>query len=966
MIPASPPFIVPDRLSPPVIRSQHSLIVYNTNEIGSIVISATQGADASSISGKSNSVDNEAAASIGELENGGNLGVVLDNGIIGEDFTTSDKGTYSNYGIENEKGGVISSIEGSGKIVGNSVAVDNKGLIVDVSGTAKIEGLGSASYGIVNDGEIDGIQLSSSGQISGVVASIRNNENATIGTSLSGSIGITNDGNMGEIDNYGTIEGSTYGIDNKGVLAGITGGESLSGTIKGGEAGIYNEKGGTLKEITNEKTIEGMGDGSYGIDNAGEMTSNLVIVSGEDISGTSYSIENSGDIFEIDNEGTLSSLENSGTIGNAENESSSYGIENAGTINEITNEAKGTIEGSVDSINNETGAQIGMSGTTGISNAGHIQTIENQGTIGVSGSVGIENTGEITTVNNIIGGEIEGEIENEVSSTNAATGSTGINLISNAGTISADLTNGGNIVSLENKANGNIQGTILNTGTISGIENYSIINTLTNEGTLGSATQGIDNGANATINDGGSSSLEGTIEGTEAGINNESGGSLSLGAQKAIEGTGNSDATSKEYGIENAGQITDILSIEKGETIKGTTNAIENQGTIGVSGSVGIENTGEITTVNNIIGGEIEGEIEKGETIKGTTNAIENQGTIGVSGSGKIVGNSVAVDNKGLIVDVSGTAKIEGLGSASYGIVNAGEMTSNLVIVSGEDISGTSYSIENSGDIFEIDNEGTLSSLENSGTIGNAENESSSYGIENAGTINEITNEAKGTIEGSVDSINNETGAQIGMSGTTGISNAGHIQTIENQGTIGVSGSVGIENTGEITTVNNIIGGEIEGEIENEVSSTNAATGSTGINLISNAGTISADLTNGGNIVSLENKANGNIQGTILNTGTISGIENYSIINTLTNEGTLGSATQGIDNGANATINDLTNEGGGLITLITNESSGTIDNLTNTESNSSGTTKVSTIDEINNGGSLGTFIVPPCSFIIPY
>ena len=74
-------------------------------------------------------------------------------------------GGSSNYGIENEKGGEA-SIEGSGKIVGNSVAVDNKGLIGTVSGTAKIEGLGSASYGIVNDGEIDGIQLSSSGQIS--------------------------------------------------------------------------------------------------------------------------------------------------------------------------------------------------------------------------------------------------------------------------------------------------------------------------------------------------------------------------------------------------------------------------------------------------------------------------------------------------------------------------------------------------------------------------------------------------------------------------------------------------------------------------------------------------------------------------------------------------------------------------------------------------------------------------------
>ena len=171
------------------------------------------------------------------------------------------------------------------------------------------------------------------------------------------------------------LKGSTYGIDNKGVLAGITGGESLSGTIKGGEAGIYNEKGGTLKEITNEKTIEGTGDGSYGIDNAGEMTKFGHSIRGRYIRNKLF---NRKFRSRNNNEGTLSSLENSGTIANAENESS-YGIENAGTINEITNEAKGTIEGSVDSINNETGAQIGMSGTTGISNAGHIQTIENQG-----------------------------------------------------------------------------------------------------------------------------------------------------------------------------------------------------------------------------------------------------------------------------------------------------------------------------------------------------------------------------------------------------------------------------------------------------------------------------------------------------------------------------------------------------------------------------------------------------------
>ena len=100
----------------------------------------------------------------------------------------------------------------------------------------------------------------------------------------------------------------------------------------------------------------------------------------------------------------LSSLDNAGTIGltgsGKSEEESAYGIDNVGTINEITNE--GEIEGSTNSINNESGGQIGTSSTTGIKNTGEIQTIENAGTIGMTGGIGIEDaTGEITTISNV-------------------------------------------------------------------------------------------------------------------------------------------------------------------------------------------------------------------------------------------------------------------------------------------------------------------------------------------------------------------------------------------------------------------------------------------------------------------------------------------------------------------------------------------------------------------------------------
>ena len=502
-----------------------------------------------------------------------------------------------------------------------------------------------------------------------------------------------------------------------------------------------------------------------------------------------------------------------------------------GTINEITNE--GEIEGSTNSINNESGGQIGTSSTTGIKNTGEIQTIENAGTIGMTGGIGIEDaTGEITTISNVKGGEIEGTgIKNE-------SGSKGIKTITNEGAVS----------SIENE------------GTIGGSGNYGI----DNAGDIGQ------------INDGGSSSLEGTIEGTEAGINNESGGSLSLGAQKAIEGTGSSNATSKEYGIENAGTITN-LNIVEGESIKGETTGIYNEKTIttltneGTSGD--IDNAGTIGTLENEGGGQI-GTItnEKGDTIKELTNegtiggsgnyGIDNAGDIGQindggssSLEGTIEGTEAGINNEsGGSLSLGAQKAIEGTGSSNatskeYGIENAGTITDILSIEKGETIEGTTNAIYNTGAIYEISTESgaVLSSLDNAGTIGAIGSGENEYGIQNAGTINTIEVEKGGT-----NSINNESGGQIGTSSTTGIKNTGEIQTIENAGTIGMTGGIGIEDaTGEITTISNVKGGEIEGTgIKNE-------SGSKGIKTITNEGAVS----------SIENE------------GTIGGSGNYGIDN---------------------------------------------------------------------------------------
>ena len=597
----------------------------NTGKIEQI----TNGLSSSSLSkatiqGTTYGIENEAGGQIGNesgedgIDNYGTISEIDDAGVIESSIGSS--------AIDNVKG-VINTIkvEQGGSITSDTVGINNYGTIseIDDAGTIKTSSTtGAVTIPIANasGSTINTIIVEKGGVVTGtdgIANSGMIGTSATTNgdTTATETYGIENSGTISGIENGegGVIGGTgdTYGIDNTGTIEAIN--TNSSSVIKGNEAGIYNETGGVL--VGTGITGTGTTEGNYGIENAGTIADILSIEKGETIKGTTNAIYNTGAIYGISTKSgaVLSSLDNAGTIGltgsGKSEEESAYGIDNVGTINEITNE--GEIEGSTNSINNESGGQIGTSSTTGIKNTGEIQTIENAGTIGMTGGIGIEDaTGEITTISNVKGGEIEGTgIKNE-------SGSKGIKTITNEGAVS----------SIENE------------GTIGGSGNYGI----DNAGDIGQ------------INDGGSSSLEGTIEGTEAGINNESGGSLSLGAQKAIEGTGSSNATSKEYGIENAGTITN-LNIVEGESIKGETTGIYNEKTIttltneGTSGD--IDNAGTIGTLENEGGGQI-GTItnEKGDTIKELTN----EGTIG--------GGNYGIDNAGDIGQINdgGSSSLEG------------------------------------------------------------------------------------------------------------------------------------------------------------------------------------------------------------------------------------------------------------------------------------------------------------------
>jgi hypothetical protein len=319
------------------------------------------------------------------------------------------------------------------------------------------------------------------------------------------------------INNSGTISADNPLTNTRGILiedSSLNGGISNSGTIYGSYSGIRIDNSSFNGGINNSETgiIRASSLGIHiirssffngGINNAG--TINAIAIEGSTFNG---GISNAGTIdthgIQINYSQFTGGINNSGNIIGG-----SYG------------DAISTYNASIDAITNTVTGIISAPGpiTRGINNVtSTIETITNLGSI--SGDFGIYNIGR-------------GAI---------------INTLNNSGTISG--LNGLYNIGILNDADSAI-GTLTNTGTISGgrygiFNDYAMITSLINSGTISSANGDAINTYNDTVLSGGIPSIStltntGTISSLDNsyGINTEWGSIGTIGTLNNLQGVGN-------------------------------------------------------------------------------------------------------------------------------------------------------------------------------------------------------------------------------------------------------------------------------------------------------------------------------------------------------------------------------------------------------------------------------------------
>jgi outer membrane autotransporter protein len=362
---------------------------------------------------------------------------------------TSSVGTLSNSG--EISGGASGVVFKAGSM---DMLINNAGGTIQSASTG-ISNLGLSSNGAILPGNIN--MLSNSGTISG------------------GNTGIANHGTIGNLSNSGTISAVFLAaINNTGAITALT--NDSAGTISG-EFGIYNSDAttnatvplGNIGSLNNAGTISGRFDGIANLTTIGTLVNSGAIessgASGIDNSGTINTLINSGAITGtiatgINNTGAITALTNNsgGTI------SGSTGIINHGTINTLIN--SGAITGSSIGISNGPGVIDTLTnhgeisgGVTAIKvvSGSSIGALSNTATItsnasSTSSGLGIFNLGTISSLDN----------SGSITAGGTAISNSGvISMLTNSGTISAN----GNAIG--NTAGGTLE-TIVNSGTIIG------------------------------------------------------------------------------------------------------------------------------------------------------------------------------------------------------------------------------------------------------------------------------------------------------------------------------------------------------------------------------------------------------------------------------------------------------------------------------------------------------------------
>ncbi|EPP8196965.1 hypothetical protein ACUVGL_001403 [Campylobacter lari] len=529
------------------------------------------------------------------------------------------KGDTNGIAVEryNDTGANVKTIENTGTILG----VKEVGISA-ITHTKKMELIDNKQTGLIQGGQ-DGIRVFSAWGKGGIIGHISNE-----GSIVGGQNGI----NIQEFYNNINLISSTDTITNKGTILGQSGAgvyinganqqikdyiqlEGNKALIAGGTAGIYNK--GTIGVNNNTGSLVNNNTG-----NVIDLKNGAIIAALSPNEDGSFNYNLAGDA--ILNEGTIK-----GNI-NLDNEANIYGAIN--NKNTITGNISLNKNSYVSSIKNEKEIQ----GSIDLKEKSHIDSIINSGTISQGISL------DKSTI---------GSIENSTSLDLTLKDNSEVGILNNSGTMTIDQDNTSNINSVVNS--GTISGTITNNSNMISVVNKNSIDNIVNKISLTkdenkAISQIINQGEQASIKtiENGSQSSIGVImnTGSISNINNE--GSITTaigngGLIDAIENKTNASITHIKNdntikSISNQGTIDKFNNyfngiIESGITNSGVMN-IENYGTI----NNGITNSGVLTLNNGHVHGSGKDTFWEGGTIDKNNNGyqLENndQGKISIDG----------------------------------------------------------------------------------------------------------------------------------------------------------------------------------------------------------------------------------------------------------------------------------------------------------------------------------------------
>ncbi len=563
--------------------------------------------------------------------------------------------------------------------------------------------------------------------------------------------------------------------------------------------------------------------------------------------------------------------------------------------------AGNTLSQSNNSGLNVYGSQINNAGTISLNNAGNFTVL----VINSGGTTTLQGGGNVTLgdspFNRIYSGVVGSVLDNID------------NTISGAGEI---FTNVG--LKINNEVVGIIDAT---GGNALRLENFTGVNTLTNNGILRSSNTTAGNGGlilfGSTVDNTGNSN-SGRITANGVNTHVDLNGANILGGTLATSGGGVIQTVSSGGGstLDGSGALAPV-NITSGSTVQVNNNSgLGLVGTINNAGTITLNSAGNNTDLIIGTGGTVTlqggGQVTLGDNpnnriYSNTAGSVLDNVNNTISGAGQIFTNiGLKIKNEASgIIDATGANALS-LSSFTGGttLVNNGILRSSNtggLVISGTTVDNTG---NGNGGVITAVGAGSHVELNSSTVIGGTLNASG------GGVIN--TNNAG--LDGSASQVNISSGTNVHVNNATGLSLLG---TVNNLGTIslnsagnntdlivGTGGTVTLQGSGHVTLGDNI---------SNRIYSNTAGSVLDNVNnTISGAGQIFANIG-----LKIRNEATGIIDANATNQLQL---RDFSGANTLVNNGFLRSSNTAVGNGGllilNTTVDNTGNGNGGKITAI--------------------------------------------------